>query len=273
MFVDGLDPAIRPVVARFRESRSRKRLTYQSLVHFAQSEGDAYRARRRHGQKPPLFVSKTDKDASKDARRGSALIADSSVEFRDPEYRTVAPRADENAYLAHEDWSSVPTGVLPSQTNEDSGSGSALAMGYMPAPRIPYHNMSNRPGWVQKPYQGNKTQSPSSDLICHSCYARGHVASKCTLYLKDWPHVIRNYESLSEVDRTKVPNTSYLVARLRFQSSTAPAFQKPLQRPFPDKTNAGHLALKETLPNTAPTPNAVAPPKYIAQETSPSPKN
>jgi len=43
LFVDGLDPAIKALVARFRESH--RRTTYLELVQYARAEGDALRAR------------------------------------------------------------------------------------------------------------------------------------------------------------------------------------------------------------------------------------
>ena len=44
-FIDGLDPRIRPYVARHRESRPRDDSTLDSLISFARDEGDGLRAR------------------------------------------------------------------------------------------------------------------------------------------------------------------------------------------------------------------------------------
>ena len=42
IFIDGLDPSIRTLVARHREQRPRHKLSYQELAQFARDEGDEY---------------------------------------------------------------------------------------------------------------------------------------------------------------------------------------------------------------------------------------
>ena len=44
-FVDGLQPELRTTVARYREDQPRHEMTLERLVHHAQDEGDALRAR------------------------------------------------------------------------------------------------------------------------------------------------------------------------------------------------------------------------------------
>ena len=50
---------------------------------------------------------------------------------------------------------------------------------------------------------------PSNGLICHTCYARGHISRQCILTLTQLSTVLSNYESLTDTEKSRVPDTSY----------------------------------------------------------------
>ena len=47
IYTNGLQPAIRPIVSRFRRNQPRSTLTFERVVSYARDEGDAHRARTR----------------------------------------------------------------------------------------------------------------------------------------------------------------------------------------------------------------------------------
>lgn len=57
----------------------------------------------------------------------------------------------------------------------------------------------------------------SSPPICYKCYATGHPSTNCDLKLRNLYHVPGNHLKLTDVQRKRVPNTSFLraVAALR----------------------------------------------------------
>ena len=228
LFIDGLDPAIRSVVARHREQTSRKELSFEQLVHFAQDEGDSLRARSRAGRQGQLQLPRQDRPPHKKSR---ALLAGSSVEFREHSSRpSVATHRDNVGMLRPDEQTNAPllSSYEPSITQTDEDSVRALPIhGHRQVHpnRIPYQEHSpgmryQRPGWQEKPTRPvEKMHAPPRDrrsLICHTCYAKEHVAPDCSLPLRSLHLVVENFERLTEGEKTTVPIVSYLRAKAQF---------------------------------------------------------
>lgn len=220
LFVDGLDPTIRSLVARYREA-SRRGLSFEQLVHYAQDEGDTYRARvgaHRSRQAPALIAqpAKQVRLRTKDPR-ANALLAESSVEFRDDSSAHQGLTRQDHQGEVHflgamssDHTSQLPTGsTVVSHDYDDADS--ALVMNQVPAPRVPYQELSaqvkrSRPGWR------DNVERSTLALICHICYAKGHISPNCLLRARELATVIGNYEALSPEEKMIVPQQSYLQA-------------------------------------------------------------
>ena len=90
MFVNGLDPAIEPLVARNRESHPK--ITHLELVHFARDEENANRARSAQGRRPNIVV--TPKKSLHRKERASAMLTHSDDDFL--ETRSISRALDNN---------------------------------------------------------------------------------------------------------------------------------------------------------------------------------
>ena len=195
MFVNGLDPAIEPLVARHRESHPK--ITYLELVHFARDEGNANRARSARGRPPNIFV--TPKKSVPRKERASAMMTHSDDDFL--ETRSISRAFGNNVealqyIVGGED--SFPTTYL--QTTCDTAfedpwrEGDAIfateQRRNVPSPRVAFaehdSTMSRRPGWVEdlryaKPHYGGR--SPADGIIFHWCYEMEHIQPDCRLTL------------------------------------------------------------------------------------------
>jgi len=70
-------------------------------------------------------------------------------------------------------------------------------------------NQTTRPGWIDDP--SKKTQP--TKIICHCCYAYGHIAPQCQSRLYNLRQTLENYEKLTEEEKKTVPDTSYESAK------------------------------------------------------------
>ena len=257
-FLDGLDPAIKSLVARYRE-RHRK-ATFLELVQFAQAEGEAKRAREAPSRSDPLKPALR-KPVQTSQRKGGALLIE-SVPTTEEQSDATHSAEPEQVNLIGSDFSStpypisIPTSELPSTATDASlnpADDPALAIqsGYrygragqrqsVPAPRVPYQNhaphMANtRPGWTkqQDPVKAAQARNAQSEWICHSCYARGdHLSPQCNVTIRELEKVVRNYEELSEQERERVPVASYS----RFKSLVHPSHRQPPVTAAPQSGN------------------------------------
>ena len=187
MFIDGLDPATKTLVARQREAK--RRITYLELIQFARSEGEAHRARQSRGR-PSIRIPDTGR------RRHHVSFLESPSGSQGSLNRRSGDDLD-NVHLLQED-ASLPSTELPSTSVPSTDTAEAEAAALIqhrfertPAPRVPYADARvtrNRPGWEGRPaFQRPPGQGPSSprpDIICHACYAKGsHISPRCTLTL------------------------------------------------------------------------------------------
>lgn len=245
MFVDGLLPSIRSLVARHRESH--RRSSYIELVHFARAEGDAHRARVSTGRKPDILV-RDNKAPSALRNRAKALSLEVHPERRVPAQRlrfsdaeefsgreTITDNGEDAVHFLDNDSSfTTPTSlgndsetIQSVTTTGQNSADAAMAMGYhggnrKPAPGVPFadrRTQALRPGWVDrnpKPGQGRGMGSAKKQLICHICYALGHISPECNLSLRELYQVVRNYLALTEEQKSMVPILSYLRASATF---------------------------------------------------------
>ena len=192
LFVEGLLPSTRTMVSRHRESQPRWSLTYDSLVRFAREEGENHRARTTTARGQKIIIRQ---------KRGVNFVEPQSPTGQD-EY------VDEEVHLI--DGDSLPTDELPSGTSQETvlyvdNHGSKTGNTRLVAPqRVPFDASHNRPGWAEK---------KPGNVICHGCYQKGHISPDCSMTLARIEEVVTNYDKLSDIEKTRVPNTAYNSAR------------------------------------------------------------
>ena len=246
LFIDGLSPVIRTLVARFRESHPRRELSYERIVQFARDEGDAYRARARPGGKTLLRPDPG-------LKRDRVQFAESSLEERHRSPSGHQPRHGDVDNL-----NLIQVGAGPSDLTSDlpttlDGSHDQLCEPYNPklygerprvaAPPVPYMGRGTyvargRPGWMAR--AGPAPRAHQSDkAVCYTCYGKGHYSAECVLPLRELSTVIRNYESFSEIEKATVPVNGYHRARAQFRPDgtyvdpASEAHAQPRQPPLP----------------------------------------
>lgn len=231
VFVDGLSSVIRTIVARYRESVPRYELTYERLVQFARDEGDAYRARQGTQSQQTTAKGPT-------PRRGVHFLDDLS-ESGQPLHDNVG----EGAYLVDE--GSVPTLDLPSTVSMPEEE-RLMLLREIARERS---GVSQRRSWEAREQDRERTNR----LICHACYGKGHVSPHCDLPHREAEKIVLNFESLSENERARVPDDSYLrmkgyIAFLKNGSDVQP--QPKLGPKAPENTCDDKEEEKETPPQS-----------------------
>ena len=178
-FINGLHPAIRSIVARFRESQPRRCVTFDAIVHYARDEGDAYRARQPTRNLP--------------TRRSSP--APRAVHF----IEDARPQDEEQLLLAPEQ--SDITSQLPSTLQSEpplEHEQLFVTERTRPATPIAYgdrNSTPNRVGWVDRGI-------PNRKVICYRCYEfNSHISPDCKVKFSDYEIIIKNFEILSQNDR------------------------------------------------------------------------
>lgn len=225
MFIDGLDPGIKTLVARHREEK--RKLSYLELVQYARAEGDALRARGSTTRPKPAKALLAEPDSL-------SLMAD----------RTPREGFD-NVHVAHADGVSIPTTELPSTTESSFETAQDRSLLYVgnnraQAPRVPFANgvtRNQRPGWVDNRSAGRFTdvrnvapRSAAVPIICHLCYTHGHTSPQCVLSIREMAAVVANYEALTPEEKRTVPMASYLRAKTDFSHAVG---QLPRTRAAP----------------------------------------
>jgi hypothetical protein len=203
VFVDGLHPATRSLVARFRESQGRS-LSFEQLIAFARDEGESYRARAPGQNRLPRGVIPAVKPPVKAAVHlvdaGSDDAGTSNA--GDPEMFGLLP-----------DWTSATDHSGIPSTVDDAADAVLYGERHILAPRLAHAGpmtRNARPGWVDRPtYMARQQRDPLSRLICYVCYGVGHIASQCTCSVRDMASVKRNYEALTREEKERVPPDAY----------------------------------------------------------------
>lgn len=132
----------------------------------------------------------------------------------------------EAAMLLHDSGSSAPTfsipttdlftGSTPSRVDPDEQE--HLLMYGKDIPSRPYGLTDETRNNPQGTPQQNTVQHPKGDsnkqgLIFHICYEKGHAAPTCTLPVREQYKMVRNYESLFDKEKERVPSSSYEAAK------------------------------------------------------------
>ena len=278
MFIDGLDPGIRSLVARHREgqrdkTRGRGLFTYLDLVRFAQNEGDALRARRpRLASKPPdprvsarrspLRGNTLLRGQSPTRGRAPNLLLDSPEDSRLTRSAGVShPRMDDELYLLPDDGIVATSDVHSTVETAEPSDSAMLVQGHnrIPAPRVPHQGQDratrfNRPGWVDNRRVNAKPDRPQA-LVCYSCYALGHTSPDCVGNSNMEPErVMRNFQSLSPSAQQHVPADSYWRAKalndiIVGRVTALRQASNPVQGPEP-------TTVRDAEPRVTPTPES-----------------
>ncbi|CAN8062292.1 unnamed protein product [Agarophyton chilense] len=207
MFVDGLDPAIKALVARRREEK--RRMSYLELVQYAQAEVDSLRARQPTGR-----------------RLSKVLHAEVSSPSLSLLNRGVVGTDHDNVQFTWNDDYSMATTDLPTTSVETSEGDLAFFGGTIVTAAQLAHvtnaMRTTRPGWGETqphPRTDVNVRPPFNALsapICLLCYRLGHIAPRCMLTLRDMPSVVTQYESVSPIDQARILNWSYLRSKASF---------------------------------------------------------
>ena len=201
-------------MARQREGAGRNDLTFEGLLQFAQDEGDAYRARNPQRARAPRNAK-----------------ASASVQYVESNSDPAGPiEGDAEMFGLLPDWSdSRDSSEMPTTVDDDAGL-VLYGESHVPAPRLAHatgFTQRSRPGWQSRGYSPRERLMR---LICFVCYAIGHVASQCNCPVRDMARVKRNFDALTQEEKSKVPRLAY---------ERAIAFLQPLEGstgpPAPDQ--------------------------------------
>ncbi|CAN8062282.1 unnamed protein product [Agarophyton chilense] len=223
LYIDGLDPSIKSLVARYREKHGR--VSFLELVQFAKAEGDAARARGSPRRSVAFGTSMgKEKISARVNQRSKLLHLESPVDSRDSSFAPKESDSHEEAvHLMECTDSSVPTVDLPHSESQDEEALMAMeGRGPMCRPyKVPPQGgfKNGKPGWVVTPteYRSQPMLTNRRDrLICYSCYGKHHLSAECTLPAKDLSRIMMNYEALSEEKRSRVPAGLYWKAKVGF---------------------------------------------------------
>ena len=263
-YVDGLHPTIRTVVARYRESH--RHATYLDLVDFAQHEGDAVRARNQgipvRSRNAPMTTAPKGRSLAllhpMDDSHSSSTSNLEHAQGLSLETDPVALLQGQGVPLPHDDSSTVPSESVDDPLLAFNGSrGTQVAR----PSRIAFedhHTRASRPGWAAPRKEVPRTTQPDrlrNYLICHECYARGHVSPDCNLPLRSQSQVIANFEKLSDEDKLKVPSNSYRRVRATLGLDTNAPGGSPATGPLPESGQSEsppgpHVPLVPTPPKS-----------------------
>ncbi|CAN8073121.1 unnamed protein product, partial [Agarophyton chilense] len=197
MFVNGLDPSIRALVARHREEK--RKLTYLELVQYAQAEGDTLRARQNRKSRPTRALLADGDNSSLSLAGGPAPVG-----------------VNDNIHFRGSNPESMGTSELPSTSAPTTDEDPALYTQErrVPAASLPFANTAarfSRPEWRDTaPRRVDSRPQPNpAELICYLCYLRGDKAPDCTCPLREGSRIIAQYEALTPEEKARVPSRSY----------------------------------------------------------------
>ena len=233
VFVDGLLPVTRTLVARFRESAGRS-TTFEQLVAFARDEGDAYRARLPSRSRPPKGTLPSSAIAVNMVDDNSTVPASHEG---DPEMFGLLP-----------DWSATPASTEAPSTVDDATDAILYGERRVNAPRLPYSGPATqrgRPGWQDRPLTPRERLTR---IICFVCYGVGHLASECSCPLRDVARVKRNFEALTREEKSIVPRQAYERALAYLQALPLPGQSEPQAQVVPSQGHAEEVRASDTVP-------------------------
>ena len=200
-FINGLLPEIQSIVARYREETPRSYLRYDKLVQFARDEGQAQRARatsyRNQSRRLPpnkSVINFVQPQGTSTTPEGNNLLL-----MQDGQDHYTTPGASDLT-------DDLPTTLGSSSHTPTGVTDQLLTMDQAKPAYIPHTDRRTnytRPGWMVK-----------QKIICYQCYVVDkHIAPKCDLTLAQLDQVVRNYESLTTDDKSRVPSSAYKLAK------------------------------------------------------------
>ena len=216
LYVDGLLPTLRTVVARYRESVHRRSMTFRALVNYAHHEDEAVRGRvlamtKRSRQSTPATLPRPRSPSPRprgQTRDAHLINADQCL------YAATQAEGDTGVPQTQ----ASPTLETRSQTGDQEDVLYANTVGprRRSPPRINFEGpRTPRVGWID---------AGGSNVICHTCYEAGHIAPQYPLKLYQIDRVVRNFEALDDQTRATVPTKSYEEAKayIQFREARAP---------------------------------------------------
>ena len=195
LYVDGLAPTIRTVVARHRESVNRREMTFEGLAHFARSEDEVVRARAQLSSSTQIPTPRPRTSvipAAQVARTPVNLLEQVDGTPGSPQHEELLVTTQESQDFRQE---AVEEGDLfyVDQSGERRRR----------PPRVAFDtSRTARAGWA----------APETP-ICFSCYEKGHLKPQCPLKLANIEMAVVNFDKLTTEERERVPRTSYEEAK------------------------------------------------------------
>ena len=236
LFIDGLNPVIKPLVARYNK-QSRK-ATYIQVVEYAFEEGSAHRARAGSQRNTDVLLRNPTPKPSRAQPRSVNLLENYPPQSGWASH--LGSQTNDGSgelHLIQPD--SVDTDELPSTAEEtiDATQGAEPILianrqyrRVQPSgiPLADRQTKANRPGWIDRTQpsgyerrgsQASQASKPTGDEYCYSCYAPGHISPDCRLDLAKFALlVMRNFENLPR--GISVPPTSYFKAKALLDSQS-----------------------------------------------------
>lgn len=198
IYVCGLKPAIRIIVAHKVKEFSDERRIFENVVQIAQKEGEANWARL---TKP------------KASRTGSFLSQDHEINDNsdDDLMMMICNRGNCRGHPRSCERSKEVPRIPPMR-------------------KRPYKR--DRPGWIkQNPHRADVRRTRGK--ICHQCYARAHYSFDCALLFWEWDVLIDNLKKLSVRDRERILHDTYAVATFasnKLARTSGPCKERTAQR-------------------------------------------
>ena len=252
MFIEGLDPSIKPMVSQYRQDN--RDVSFLRLVNYAKAQGSARRAKDKKTKKATIQTPATLRVGSKlkgphpvRNNRAAVHLADSisgsegrSAQRSNESYYEGAFVAEGDSFEPSEgdgygnyDGSGTSTLRTPTYATEsyEETTDPVLAFrgrGHTPAPRLRREDKCTkfrRPDWSGRtPFNGRpRPQYPVKEhgLICYHYHEKGHAAPTCILSHREMHKVLGNYEALSPTVRLGILSRSYLKVTNWFDSQMA----------------------------------------------------
>ena len=207
LFIEGLTPAIKPLVLQAREDRPRS--SFKDTVAHARSHGDAFRAQQAAGRRVDFLKPRSVKPVV-------AALDSVPSSTTDPSARFQSARGGENYFATEGD----NVGGVPSLPTEESSFNDGDSLFYddrrrpdRPAREPTEGSRGIPPGRTSRKFQNDLLGSPSPQIICFACYTVGdHIAPDCAMNVKDVSLVPHRYEKLTTAQKSRVPTDAYLRA-------------------------------------------------------------
>ena len=234
IFIDGLTPAVKPLVYRYREENPSA--TYLQVLQKARAEGEARRAATPQRRASPLLSPrKLSPQVRQPAlrrpgrdRRSNLLLEDThSPPMSGDIVRSLENDYDNVHYMDEHSTSMPSTEFVTAEGTEPPQEDSLLAFerarnrtvrpAHVPYSEYDHTTRHSRPGWVDRrsgygPTEGRRPPK----IICHICYRVGHTAPDCILTVREMFRIVANYEALEEEERSRVPASSYWRAKNQY---------------------------------------------------------